>query len=76
MYRMHYEVMRPHFNFLSGSDPKINNRARLCYSDTDSLVYMLRGLKGRSVYRDLHMLQREHDIFDLSELQDMDSDLG
>jgi len=40
MYRMYYEVMRPHFNFY-GPDSDVNNRAHLCYCDKDSLVNIL-----------------------------------
>ena len=69
MYRIHYKVIRPHFSF-AGPDTEETNRLHLCYCDMDSLVYDIRGLKGRSVYRDIYQLQRQHDIFDLFEMQD------
>lgn len=70
MYQMHYEIMRPYFHVDAPFGVPDFCRLVLCYCDTDSFVYIVRGLRGRSVYRDLITLQTKHDIWDLSEIQD------
>jgi hypothetical protein len=60
MFDFHYRVMLPHFTI---------SRLQLCYTDTDSLVYLLKAVPGRSVYEDLKQIQHMHECFDLSEIR-------
>ncbi len=64
MYKAYYEKLVPQFN----NDPA-NPRMTLKYGDTDSFQLHLQGKPGQSVLRDLYELQRDHDFFDLSEIQ-------
>jgi len=66
MYRFHYEVMLPRFGIPKDGD---RPRARLCYTDTDSLIYWIKEDPSlrKSVWQELHELQRQSKSFDLSE---------
>lgn len=68
MYQFHYEIMRPHFAYMN-AEGRIENRLTLLYTDTDSFVYYIAGLKGKSIHRDFYELYRQYDCFDLSEMQ-------
>lgn len=59
MYNAWYNVIKAHFG----------KRVRLNYCDTDSFIYTVSGLEGKSLYRDYYEIQKKHDFFDLSELQ-------
>jgi hypothetical protein len=60
MFHFHYDIMLAHFG---------SSRLRMCYTDTDSLVYLLTAAPGKSVYDDLRALQEQHQCFDLSEIR-------
>jgi hypothetical protein len=61
MFNFHYKVMQKHFG----------DRLQLCYTDTDSLVYLLTAKEiGASVFDDLRGIQDEYDCFDYSEMKD------
>ncbi len=64
MYETWYDKLRVHF-----SEPGAVNRISLLYCDTDSFICVIRGKKGKSVYRDLYELQKKHNMWDLSEMQ-------
>jgi hypothetical protein len=59
MFQFHYDVMLPHFG---------SSRLSMCYTDTDSLVYLLTATPGRTVFDDLRTIQEQHQCFDLSEI--------
>jgi hypothetical protein len=62
MFNFHYNVMMSHFG---------PSHLRMCYTDTDSLVYLLTATtSGHSVYDDLRHLQEQYQCFDLSEIHD------
>lgn len=67
MYVTWYEQMRPHFALPGGTE--MENRLSLLYCDTDSFVYAFKGIKGKSVWRDLYELYKKYDCFDFSEMQ-------
>jgi len=64
--RFHYEVILPRFGIPKDGD---RPRARLCYTDTDSLIYWIKEDPSlrKSVWQELHELQRQSKSFDLSE---------
>jgi hypothetical protein len=66
MFNFHYDVMLPHFG---------PSHAKLCYTDTDSLVYLLKAPQGSTVYDVLREIQEKEDCFDLSEIQDQNHPL-
>lgn len=68
MYRLHYEKIRPQFMLPDGTC-----RIKLCYTDTDSLVYVAYGLKESTVWSDFRFINDRHDIFDLSEIKNPES---
>jgi len=68
MFNFHYEVMRP--AFIENGFPM-----RMMYTDTDSLVYELCDSPERLVDEALVQLQKEKDIFDLSEMRNQDNAL-
>lgn len=69
MYEAWYETLRPHFAYKNPSNPEVDNRLSLLYCDTDSFVMTIRGLEGKSVFRDIYELQKKTNVLDLSEMQ-------
>jgi hypothetical protein len=62
MFNFHYDVMLPHFGL---------SRLKMCYTDTDSLVYLLTAsAPDKSISQDLRYIQDRHQCFDLSEIAD------
>lgn len=45
-------------------------RKRLCYNDTDSLIYHIAGKRGTPIYDELREMYFRWDMFDLSEIED------
>jgi hypothetical protein len=68
MYQTWYEKLKPFFD-VPTDGLGIDNRISLLYCDTDSFFCCIRGLKGRSVWRDIYDLHKENDLWDLSETQ-------
>jgi len=60
MYRAFYTVYKAQFG----------DRVRLCYTDTDSFVMLLAGLKGKTIAEEKREMHAAHDIYDLSEIED------
>jgi hypothetical protein len=66
MYNFHYGNVVPAFG---------TEGATLCYTDTDSLVYLLKAPLGITVYERLIEMQKAYDCFDLSEIVDKENPL-
>jgi len=75
MYQLLYETFAEHFTIQPSANTPLDDfepikRYKVLYSDTDSLVLELTGIRGKSLYRDLYELHKKTDIFDFSEIQD------
>lgn len=63
MYRHWYGAIKPQFG----------ERVKLCYTDTDSFVYLLAGQRGKTIAQEKREMHARHNMFDLSEIQDPDN---
>jgi hypothetical protein len=62
MFNFHYDIMLPHFG---------PSRLAMCYTDTDSLVYLLTATApNKPLSQDLRDIQDRFQCFDLSEIAD------
>lgn len=69
MYRFHYDIMLKNFPPVAAG--KCEPRARMLYTDTDSLVYCISQKPGdedpNSLWKELYWIQKNNTCFDLSE---------
>lgn len=58
------------YSSLAGHQAQFGERVKTLYTDTDSFVLLIAGLKGKTIAQEKREMNARHDIYDLSEIED------